>query len=84
MPTFNSMRNKRHIGTAEWCFDTPEYRGWANGNKSAVLHITGKSCAVLQSLANLPPSFSFVSMKAKAFPRQQSFGLVSSNFWHLR
>ncbi|KAF5243563.1 hypothetical protein FANTH_8142 [Fusarium anthophilum] len=43
MPTFNSMRNKRHIGTAEWCFDTPEYREWVNTNKSAVLHITGKS-----------------------------------------
>ncbi|KAG5752155.1 hypothetical protein H9Q70_005209 [Fusarium xylarioides] len=42
MPTFNSMRNKRHMGTAEWCFRTTEYREWANANKSAVLHITGK------------------------------------------
>ncbi|KLP17196.1 Uncharacterized protein LW94_2496 [Fusarium fujikuroi] len=25
MPTFNSTRNKRHMGTAEWCFLTPEY-----------------------------------------------------------
>ncbi|KAF5964990.1 vegetative incompatibility protein het-E-1 [Fusarium bulbicola] len=42
MPTLNSMRNKRHMGTAEWCFHTPEYKGWANANKSAILHITGK------------------------------------------
>ncbi|KAF5558973.1 heterokaryon incompatibility protein het-E-1 [Fusarium mexicanum] len=42
MPTFNNMRNKRHMGTAEWCFHTPEYKGWANDNKSAILHITGK------------------------------------------
>jgi hypothetical protein len=43
MPTFNSMRNKRHTGTAEWCFHTPEYQEWANANKTAILHITGKS-----------------------------------------
>ncbi|KAF5656984.1 heterokaryon incompatibility protein het-E-1 [Fusarium circinatum] len=55
MPTFNSMRNKRHMGTAEWCFHTPEYQGWANANKSAILHITGKmirSC--LQQLLASP------------------------------
>ncbi|KAI7759749.1 hypothetical protein LZL87_009072 [Fusarium oxysporum] len=43
MPTFNSMRNKRHMGTAEWCFLTTEYQEWANANKTAVLHITGKT-----------------------------------------
>ncbi|KAF5602530.1 hypothetical protein FPCIR_1871 [Fusarium pseudocircinatum] len=42
MPTFNSMRNKRHMGTAEWCFHTTEYKAWANAKESAVLHITGK------------------------------------------
>ncbi|RBQ79934.1 hypothetical protein FVER14953_21086 [Fusarium verticillioides] len=43
MTTFNSMRNKRHMGTAEWCFSTTEYQEWVNANKAAVLHITGKS-----------------------------------------
>ncbi|KAJ4051032.1 hypothetical protein NW756_003822 [Fusarium oxysporum] len=42
MQTFNSMRKKRHMGTAEWCFHTPEYQEWANANKTAVFHITGK------------------------------------------
>ncbi|QGI70367.1 hypothetical protein CEK26_002700 [Fusarium fujikuroi] len=42
MPTFNSTRNKRHMGTAEWCFLTPEYQDWINARKTVVLHITGK------------------------------------------
>ncbi|KAF4343584.1 heterokaryon incompatibility protein het-E-1 [Fusarium beomiforme] len=42
MPTFNNMRNKRHIGTAEWCFQTQQYQEWVEAKKSAILHITGK------------------------------------------
>lgn len=52
MPTFNSMRHKRHMGTAEWCFHTPEYREWANANKTAVLHITGKSESRVTTVCN--------------------------------
>ncbi|KAM0187004.1 hypothetical protein ACHAPA_002872 [Fusarium lateritium] len=38
----NRTRNKRHLGTAEWVFKTPEFQEWANGNQSSVLHLTGK------------------------------------------
>ncbi|KAM0226491.1 hypothetical protein ACHAQD_000413 [Fusarium lateritium] len=39
----NRTRNKRHLGTAEWVFKTPEFQEWANGNQSSVLHLTGKT-----------------------------------------
>ncbi|KAF5963212.1 hypothetical protein FBULB1_13549 [Fusarium bulbicola] len=40
---FNSTRNKRHIGTAKWVFDTPEFRAWIAINGPPVLHVTGKT-----------------------------------------
>lgn len=40
--TFNSQRNKRHLGTAEWIFQTSEYEEWSTGQDTLVLHITGK------------------------------------------
>jgi hypothetical protein len=39
----NRTRNKRHLGTAEWVFKTPEFQEWAKSNQSSVLHLTGKS-----------------------------------------
>ncbi|KAH7124811.1 hypothetical protein B0J13DRAFT_565659 [Dactylonectria estremocensis] len=39
---FNTARNKRHNGTAEWVFSTDEFRDWYESDQSAVLHITGK------------------------------------------
>ncbi|KAM0542202.1 hypothetical protein ACHAPJ_012894 [Fusarium lateritium] len=41
--TFNSTRNKRHLGTAEWIFETSEFEEWrTNKRPIASLHITGK------------------------------------------
>jgi len=42
MSNFNNQRNKRHLGTAEWVFQTSEYQQWITGQGTPVLHITGK------------------------------------------
>ncbi|KAI8681114.1 NACHT domain-containing protein [Fusarium keratoplasticum] len=39
---FNNARNKRHLGTAEWAFNTDQFRNWLTGDGPAVLHVTGK------------------------------------------
>ncbi|KAJ4254506.1 hypothetical protein NW762_010105 [Fusarium torreyae] len=45
--TFNSMRNKRHLGTAEWIFETSEFEEWRTTDEPiASLHITGKSSMI--------------------------------------
>ncbi|KAF5560434.1 heterokaryon incompatibility protein het-E-1, partial [Fusarium phyllophilum] len=80
MPTFNSMRNKRHMGTAEWCFRTTEYREWANANKSAVLHITGKIgsgktilvSSIIERLCCAPGSRQFTSFFFLRFDESKS------------
>ncbi|KAF5620228.1 heterokaryon incompatibility protein het-E-1 [Fusarium sp. NRRL 52700] len=83
MPTFNSMRNKRYMGTAEWCFHTPEYREWANANKSAVLHITGKrplvgsgktilASSIIERLCCAPVSRQFTSFFFLRFDESKS------------
>ncbi|KAF5707436.1 heterokaryon incompatibility protein het-E-1 [Fusarium mundagurra] len=69
MTTFNDMRNKRHMGTAEWCFSTTEYQEWVNANKTAVLHITGKigsgktilASSIIEQLCSSPRSRQFTS-----------------------
>lgn len=40
---FNNARNKRHLGTAEWAFNTDQFHNWLTGVGPAVLHVTGKS-----------------------------------------
>ncbi|EMT71593.1 Vegetative incompatibility protein HET-E-1 [Fusarium odoratissimum] len=80
MPTFNSMRNKRHMGTAEWCFHTPEYQEWANANKTAVLHITGKigsgktilASSIIEWLCRAPVSRQFTSFFFLRFDERKS------------
>ncbi|KAF4441383.1 hypothetical protein FACUT_2691 [Fusarium acutatum] len=67
MPTFNSMRNKRHMGTAEWCFHTPEYQEWVNASKTAILHITGK-----KRLCRVPSSRKFTSFFFLRFDERKS------------
>ncbi|KAL6362058.1 hypothetical protein LRP88_05541 [Fusarium phalaenopsidis] len=39
---FNNARNKRHLGTAEWAFNTDQFQNWFTGDGPAVLHVTGK------------------------------------------
>ncbi|KAH7153876.1 hypothetical protein DER46DRAFT_637977 [Fusarium sp. MPI-SDFR-AT-0072] len=82
MPTFNSMRNKRHMGTAEWCFLTPEYQEWANANKTAVIHIAGKSesrvttvrntSSIIERLCRAPVSRQFTSFFFLRFDERKS------------
>ncbi|KAF5581800.1 hypothetical protein FPCIR_9908 [Fusarium pseudocircinatum] len=66
---FNSTRNKRHIGTAEWVFDTPEFQQWVKTNGPPVLHVTGKigsgktvlSSSIVEKLSQIRPPQQFVS-----------------------
>ncbi|KAF4440832.1 hypothetical protein FACUT_3150 [Fusarium acutatum] len=66
---FNSTRNKRHIGTAKWVFDTPEFQQWVKINGPSVLHITGKigsgktvsSSSIVEKLSQIRPPQQFVS-----------------------
>ncbi|VZI10230.1 unnamed protein product [Fusarium fujikuroi] len=66
---FNSTRNKRHIGTAKWVFDTPEFQQWVKFNGPPVLHITGKigsgktvlSSSIVEKLSQIRPPQQFVS-----------------------
>ncbi|KAG5790870.1 hypothetical protein H9Q69_010065 [Fusarium xylarioides] len=66
---FNSTRNKRHIGTAKWVFDTPEFQQWVKTNGSPVLHVTGKigsgktvlSSSIVEKLSQIRPPQQFVS-----------------------
>ncbi|EEU46708.1 uncharacterized protein NECHADRAFT_77352 [Fusarium vanettenii 77-13-4] len=39
---FNNARNKRHLGTAEWAFNTDQFQNWLTGDGPTVLHVTGK------------------------------------------
>ncbi|RSL78210.1 hypothetical protein CEP51_008403 [Fusarium floridanum] len=39
---FNNARNKRHLGTAEWAFNTDQFQNWLTGDRPTVLHVTGK------------------------------------------
>ncbi|WAO86305.1 NACHT domain-containing protein [Fusarium falciforme] len=39
---FNNARNKRHLGTAEWAFNTDQFQNWLTGDGPVVLHVTGK------------------------------------------
>ncbi|EGU83713.1 hypothetical protein FOXB_05764 [Fusarium oxysporum f. sp. conglutinans Fo5176] len=83
MQTFNSMRNKRHMGTAEWCFHTPEYQEWANANKTAVLHITGKigsgktilASSIIERLCRAPVSRQFTSFFFLRFDERKSLSV---------
>ncbi|KAG5661908.1 hypothetical protein KAF25_004147 [Fusarium avenaceum] len=38
----NIVRTKRHLGTAQWIFETQEFKKWTLLNNSAFLHVTGK------------------------------------------
>ncbi|EMT62809.1 Vegetative incompatibility protein HET-E-1 [Fusarium odoratissimum] len=38
----NIIRTKRHLGTAQWIFETQEFKEWMVLNNSAFLHVTGK------------------------------------------
>ncbi|KAF5590842.1 uncharacterized protein FSUBG_10706 [Fusarium subglutinans] len=66
---FNSTRNKRHIGTAKWVFDTPEFQQWAKIKGPPVLHVTGKigsgktvlSSSIVEKLSQIRPPDQFVS-----------------------
>nr|RBQ92847.1 hypothetical protein FVER53263_01723 [Fusarium verticillioides] len=66
---FNSTRNKRHIGTAKWVFETPEFQKWVGINGSPVLHVTGKigsgktvlSSSIVEKLSQIRPPQQFVS-----------------------
>ncbi|PCD32692.1 hypothetical protein AU210_008935 [Fusarium oxysporum f. sp. radicis-cucumerinum] len=66
---FNSTRNKRHIGTAKWVFDTPEFQQWVGIDGPHVLHVTGKigsgktvlSSSVVEKLSQIRPPQQFVS-----------------------
>ncbi|KAG4258041.1 hypothetical protein FPRO03_02996 [Fusarium proliferatum] len=66
---FNSTRNKRHVGTAKWVFDTPEFQQWVKINGPPVLHITGKigsgktvlSSSIVEKLSQIRPPQQFVS-----------------------
>ncbi|KAF5647479.1 hypothetical protein F52700_1339 [Fusarium sp. NRRL 52700] len=66
---FNSTRNKRHIGTAKWVFDTTEFRDWIAINGPPVLHVTGKigsgktvlSSSIVEKLSQIRPPEQFVS-----------------------
>ncbi|ENH62173.1 hypothetical protein FOC1_g10015135 [Fusarium oxysporum f. sp. cubense race 1] len=66
---FNSTRNKRHIGTAKWVFDTPEFQKWVGSDGPHVLHVTGKigsgktvlSSSVVEKLSQIRPPQQFVS-----------------------
>ncbi|KAH6871431.1 hypothetical protein B0T10DRAFT_591185 [Thelonectria olida] len=40
--TFNNARNKRHLHTAEWIFETQEFNEWCSKKEVPLLHITGK------------------------------------------
>ncbi|SCV48309.1 uncharacterized protein FFB14_10312 [Fusarium fujikuroi] len=80
MPTFNSTRNKRHMGTAEWCFLSPEYQDWVNARKSVVLHITGKigsgktilASSIIERLCRTPVSRQFTSFFFLRFDDRKS------------
>ncbi|KAF5975896.1 heterokaryon incompatibility protein het-E-1 [Fusarium coicis] len=66
---FNSTRNKRHIGTAKWVFETPEFQKWVGIDWSPVLYITGKigsgktvlSSSIVEKLSQVRPPQQFVS-----------------------
>ncbi|KAF5585825.1 hypothetical protein FPANT_7379 [Fusarium pseudoanthophilum] len=66
---FNSTRNKRHIGTAKWVFETPEFQKWIGIDGSPVLHVTGKigsgktvlSSSIVEKLSQVRPPQQFVS-----------------------
>ncbi|RBR11157.1 hypothetical protein FVER53590_01723 [Fusarium verticillioides] len=66
---FNSTRNKRHIGTAKWVFETPEFQKWVGIDGSPVLHVTGKigsgktvlSSSIVEKLSQVRPPQQFVS-----------------------
>ncbi|KAF5688668.1 hypothetical protein FDENT_4753 [Fusarium denticulatum] len=66
---FNSTRNKRHIGTAKWVFDTSEFQQWVKTNGPPVLHVTGKigsgktvlSSSIVEKLSQIRPPQQFVS-----------------------
>ncbi|KAF5242198.1 hypothetical protein FANTH_8830 [Fusarium anthophilum] len=66
---FNSTRNKRHIGTANWVFDTPEFQQWIKIKGPSVLHVTGKigsgktvlSSSIVEKLSQIRPPRQFVS-----------------------
>ncbi|CAJ0550061.1 Ff.00g099910.m01.CDS01 [Fusarium sp. VM40] len=38
----NTIRIKRHLGTAQWIFETQEFKKWMLLDNSAFLHVTGK------------------------------------------
>ncbi|KAF5972509.1 heterokaryon incompatibility protein het-E-1 [Fusarium coicis] len=83
MTTFNSMRNKRHMGTAEWCFSTTEYQEWFNANKAAVLHITGKigsgktilASSIIEQLCYSPRPRQFTSFFFLRFDEGKSLSI---------
>ncbi|KAF4497980.1 hypothetical protein FAGAP_5839 [Fusarium agapanthi] len=66
---FNSTRNKRHIGTAKWVFDAPEFQQWVKIKGPPVLHVTGKigsgktvlSSSIVERLSQIRPPQQFVS-----------------------
>ncbi|KAF5617052.1 uncharacterized protein FTJAE_12808 [Fusarium tjaetaba] len=66
---FNNTRNKRHVGTAKWVFDTPEFQQWVKADGPPVLHVTGKigsgktvlSSSIVEKLSQIRPPQQFVS-----------------------
>ncbi|KAH7168411.1 hypothetical protein DER46DRAFT_552130 [Fusarium sp. MPI-SDFR-AT-0072] len=66
---FNSTRNRRHIGTAKWVFDNPEFQEWVEIDGPPVLHVTGKigsgktvlSSSIVEKLSQIRPPQQFVS-----------------------
>ncbi|KAF5643461.1 heterokaryon incompatibility protein het-E-1 [Fusarium tjaetaba] len=83
LTTFNSMRNKRHMGTAEWCFSTTEYQEWVNANRTAVLHITGKigsgktilASSIIEQLCSSPKPRQFTSLFFLRFDEGKSLSV---------
>ncbi|KAF4435897.1 hypothetical protein F53441_13405 [Fusarium austroafricanum] len=66
---FNSTRNKRHLGTAEWVFETEQFQEWEKHDRPSVLHVTGKigsgktvlASSIVERLSRTSPPQQFVS-----------------------
>ncbi|RKL44968.1 hypothetical protein BFJ72_g3618 [Fusarium proliferatum] len=80
---FNSTRNKRHVGTAKWVFDTPEFQQWVKINGPPVLHITGKITLHVPKptkLTIIDPRSSIVEKLSQIRPPQQFVSFFFARF----
>ncbi|KAF4336873.1 hypothetical protein FBEOM_9253 [Fusarium beomiforme] len=67
---FYNIRNQRHLGTAEWAFETPEFQEWIKPDGPQVLHVTGKNMEALEPQLASKISKCLSRAKERLFSRQ--------------